>query len=251
MTAWCLWRACVDDLDDGVSRWRRVADGIRNAISEGAIDDQLPTEGALASQYGVNRHTVRRAIAALSSDGLLRAERGRGTFVNAVPQRIVYPIGTRARFSENMMRQSLEPSGRLINAELIVANAAQASLLDCKIGARLHRMEHLAVAAGVPLSRSTSLFSADRFPGIIAAYAETGSITKALEMEGLADYRRKETRLTAERASSRDVSFLTCAPDSIVLVSQAIDIDQNDAPVQSIVTRFLADRMELVFSNAP
>ncbi|GAK69647.1 phosphonate metabolism transcriptional regulator PhnF [Agrobacterium rubi] len=240
----------MDDLDDGVSRWRRVADGIRGAIAEGTINDQLPTEVALASHYGVNRHTVRRAIAVLSAEGLLRAERGRGTFVNAVPKRIFYPIGARARFSENMMRQSLEPSGRLIHAELIAANAAQARLLDCKPGAPLHRMEHLAVADGVPLSRSTSLFSSERFPGIIAAYAETGSITKALEMEGLSDYRRKETRLTAERASARDISFLTCAPDSIVLVSQAIDIDPHDAPVQSIITRFLADRMELVFSNA-
>ncbi len=237
--------------DDGISRWRRVADGIRSAVSEGRIGEQLPPETELAAQFGVNRHTVRRAIAVLSTEGLLRAERGRGTFVNAVQPRVVYPIGTRARFSENMMRQSLEPSGRLIHAEVIAADAVQAKLLLCGAGAPLHRVEHLAVAAGAPMSRSVSLFSAERFPGIISAYAESGSITKALEREGLADYRRKETRLTAERVSMRDVELLNCAPDSIVLVSQAIDVDLEDRPIQSIVTRFLADRMELVFTNPP
>lgn len=241
----------MNGTDDGISRWRKVADGLRSAIGEGAINDQLPPETELAAQYGVNRHTVRRAIAALSSEGLLRAERGRGTFVNAVQKRIVYPIGARARFSENMMRQSLEPSGRLINAQRVSADATQARLLECGVGMPLHRLEHLAVVDGVPMSRSTSFFSADRFPGIIAAYAETGSITKALLREGLADYRRRQTRLTAERASARDEDFLNCASDSIVLVSQAVDVDLEDRPVQSIVTRFLADRMELVFSNAP
>ncbi len=105
------------------------------------------------------------------------------------------------------------------------------------------------MADGVPVSRSVSLFSATRFPGIITAYADTGSITRALQREGLEDYRRKETRLTAERVSSRDTELLNCAPDSIVLVSKAIDTDVALNPIQSIVTRFLADRMELVFSN--
>lgn len=235
--------------DDGISRWRRVADGIRSAIADGTIVDQLPPEMELAAEFGVNRHTVRRAISVLSSDGLLRAERGRGTFVNAAQTRIVYPIGTRARFSENIARQSLEPSGRLIHAQIVAADVTQAKLFGCGPGSPLHRLEHLAVADGIPISRSVSLFSADRFPGIITAYAETGSITKALQREGLEDYRRKETRLTADRASSRDIELLNCAADGIVLVSKAIDTDVDLKPIQSIVTRFLADRMELVFTN--
>jgi GntR family phosphonate transport system transcriptional regulator len=237
--------------EDGISLWRRVADGIRSAIAEGTITDRLPPETELAVEFGVNRHTVRRAISVLSADGLLRAERGRGTFVNAVQTRIVYPIGARARFSENIARQSLEPSGRLIHAEIVAADTSQAKLLSCATGSPLHRLEHLAVADGVPVSRSVSLFSATRFPGIITAYADTGSITRALQREGLEDYRRKETRLTAERVSSRDTELLNCAPDSIVLVSKAIDTDVELNPIQSIVTRFLADRMELVFSNTP
>lgn len=239
----------MNGTDNGISRWRRVADAIRSAVANGAIDDQLPPETELAEHYGVNRHTVRRAIAALAAEGLLRAERGRGTFVNARQRRIVYPIGIRARFSENMMRQSLEPSGRLIHAEVVPADAMQAKQLVGAVGMPLHRLEHLAVVDGIPMSRSTSFFSADRFPGIIAAYAETGSITKALLREGLADYRRRETRLTAERVSPDDANFLNCSADSIVIVSKALDVDVEGNPMQLILTRFLADRMELVFSN--
>lgn len=235
-------------LDDGISRWRRVADAIRADIASGVIGQQLPPEVELAARHGVNRHTVRRAIAALSTEGLLRAERGRGTFVNAQPPRVVYPIGERVRFRENMMKQSIEPSGRLIGAERVAANAQQAALLGVPAGAPLHRLERLSVVDGVPLSRSTSLFSAERFPDIISAYAETGSITEALQRSGVSDYRRRETRITAERVSPADVDLLQCASDAIVLISNAIDVDLDGAPIQSVRTRFLADRFELAFN---
>ena len=231
---------------EGITRWRRVADDIRSNIGDGIISDALPSELELAARYGVNRHTVRRAIAALTADGLLRVERGRGTFVNNKPKRIVYPIGSRTRFSENMLKQSLEPSGRLIKSDYVLADSVMAASLECRIGTRLHRLDSLSVADGIPLSRSTSYFSAERFPGIIEAYAETGSITEALRREGVVDYRRRETRLTAERVSAKDAELLSCAADAIVLISKATDVDLESQPVQFIRTKFLADRVELV-----
>ncbi|MDP8917443.1 MAG: phosphonate metabolism transcriptional regulator PhnF [Pseudomonadota bacterium] len=223
-----------------------MADDIRSNIGDGIISDALPSELELAARYGVNRHTVRRAIAALTADGLLRVEHGRGTFVNNKPKRIVYPIGSRTRFSENMLKQSLEPSGRLIKSDYVLADSVMAALLECRIGTRLHRLDSLSVADGIPLSRSTSYFSAERFPGIIEAYAETGSITEALRREGVVDYRRRETRLTAERVSAKDAELLSCAADAIVLISKATDVDLEGQPVQFIRTKFLADRVELV-----
>ena len=43
--------------------------------------DALPTEPDLVTQIGVSRFTVRQALDQLVRDGLLRRERGRGTFV--------------------------------------------------------------------------------------------------------------------------------------------------------------------------
>ncbi|MFI0906748.1 GntR family transcriptional regulator [Streptomyces sioyaensis] len=41
----------------------------------------IPSENALAEQYGLSRPTVRRAIAALADEGLVYAVSGRGTYV--------------------------------------------------------------------------------------------------------------------------------------------------------------------------
>ena len=63
----------------------QVADDLRADISAGEITGRLPSEHELATQYGVSRVTVRRAVATLTSEGLLRTLRGRGTFVAERP----------------------------------------------------------------------------------------------------------------------------------------------------------------------
>lgn len=56
-------------------RLRIAADHIR-------AGDKLPTEKALAQEFGVSRTVIREAIAALRADGLLEAKHGVGVFVS-------------------------------------------------------------------------------------------------------------------------------------------------------------------------
>jgi len=61
----------------------RVRDEIAGRIARGdlAPGEQLPTERELVATFGVSRVTVRRAIAALTDEGLIYAIQGRGTYV--------------------------------------------------------------------------------------------------------------------------------------------------------------------------
>ena len=72
----------------GLPIWRQIADTISSEISTSvyAPGQKLPTESELATRFGVNRHTVRRAVASLQDVGLLRVEQGRGTFVSDTPE---------------------------------------------------------------------------------------------------------------------------------------------------------------------
>ena len=56
---------------------------LREQIRSGRLKtgDALPTEPDLVTQIGVSRFTVRQALDQLVRDGLLRRDRGRGTFV--------------------------------------------------------------------------------------------------------------------------------------------------------------------------
>ena len=54
---------------------------IRRAILDGTLTDRVPSERALARQYGIAQMTVRRALAGLVDEGILTRQVGRGTFV--------------------------------------------------------------------------------------------------------------------------------------------------------------------------
>lgn len=62
----------------------RTENALRKRITDGPIEvgNKLPTEKALALEFGVSRTVIREAVAALRSDGLLEAKHGVGYFVS-------------------------------------------------------------------------------------------------------------------------------------------------------------------------
>lgn len=71
------------DRDSFEPPYHQLAAILRGQISSGRLrpGDRLPSEVQLCEQYEVSPMTVRRALNALLDDGLVSAERGRGTFV--------------------------------------------------------------------------------------------------------------------------------------------------------------------------
>lgn len=231
----------------GVSLWRQIADRIRLAIGSGEFADRLPAEVDLARRFGVNRHTVRGAIAALVQEGVLRAEQGRGTFIER-RQRLAYPIGARTRFSEGLEGQTKERRGILLDHAVEPAADRVAEALGIAAGDQIIRLETVSEADGRPVSRATSFFDAKRFARIDSAYAESGSITVALKSLGVPDYFRRSTQISARHASHTDLADLRLSPGAIVLVTVYVNVDPDGCPVQFSETRFAADRVELTVS---
>lgn len=238
------------DRSAGIAVWRQIMETLKAEIVSGGFEkgSRLPPESEMAARFGVNRHTVRRAIAALTSEGILRADQGRGTFVASAP--LSYPIGPRTRFSEIVSGQDRAPAGRLIGSGLEEADALLAHQLQVPLGTLLIRLETLRVADGVPMIVATSWFEQARVPNFVADYADSGSITAALRRAGIEDYRRKETRLTAELVEARDAQQLGLALGQPVLVMESINLDMTGRPIQVTRARVAADRMQLVVSGA-
>lgn len=230
----------------GVALWRQIADRIRHDIATGAIgeDGRLAPELALAERFGVNRHTVRSAIAALVQEGVLRAEQGRGTFIEA-RKRLSYPISARTRFSTGLRGQIRDRHSELLAHAVEPADARVAAALQLDEGADIIRLETLSEADGRPVSRATGWFDAARFPGFADAYDRTRSITLSFQRYGVDDYFRDSTLVTARHADAADLADLRLSPGAIVLVAVAINVDTQGRPIQFAETRFAADRVEL------
>src|SRR4051812_24574353 len=75
-------------------------------------DDRLPSEDQVAAAYGVSVITVRRTLTDLATEGVLRRERGRGTFIS----RPSVEQGPRelTSFAHEMSKRGLRSSSRVI-----------------------------------------------------------------------------------------------------------------------------------------
>ncbi|MGH6679547.1 MAG: phosphonate metabolism transcriptional regulator PhnF [Bradyrhizobium sp.] len=239
----------MQDVPSGVALWRQVADGIERAIADHrfAAGERLPGETEIAEAYRVNRHTVRRALAALAERGLVRAERGSGTYVEA--PRLAYPLRSRTRFSEIVGAGGREPRGRLIAASQEPANRDVARQLGLKAGAPLIRIESLRLADGTPICISTTWLSAERFPEAGSVFAAARSMTGLLAHYGIRDYRRGSTRITAAIADATDAARLDLALGRPVLVVDSTDIGLAGEPLVTKRSRFAAERVEFVVEN--
>lgn len=238
--------------NSGVAIWRQIADEIRGEIRAGRLQSgaRMPAEMELADRFGVNRHTVRSAIAALTQEGVLRAEQGRGTFV-ANAKRLTYQIGRRTRISQSLASQVRDMKGALLASGTAPASQDIAEALEIEPGSPVLRLETLHSADGRTVSRATLWISAEQFPEIAEDYAESGSITVAFRKAGIADYFRKSTIISARHADSDDLKHLKLSPGAIVLTAKAINVNTDGVPIQYSLTRFSADNMEFSIDTYP
>jgi GntR family transcriptional regulator, phosphonate transport system regulatory protein len=241
----------LQDVNTGVALWRQVADGIERGIADGTYvaGEKLPGETEIAETYRVNRHTVRRALATLAERGLVRAERGSGTYVEG-QRRLAYPLRSRTRFSEIVGAGGHEPRGRLIEAGTDSATRELARELGLKTGAPLIRIESVRLADRTPISVSTTWLSADRFPDAGKVFAATRSMTKLLAHYGIHDYRRSTTKITAAIADATDATHLDLPLGRPVLVIDATDVDMAGEPLNTKRGRFAAERVEFLVESS-
>ncbi|MEM0922101.1 MAG: phosphonate metabolism transcriptional regulator PhnF [Pseudomonadota bacterium] len=226
--------------------WREIEDHLRANIADGHYrpGDKLPTESALSARFGVNRHTVRRALASLQDAGLTHSRRGSGVYVTAKPTE--YRLGRRTRFSQNLARLGQSAERKVLRLETRFAEAREAKLLELPPDSQVHVFEGIGLSDETPLSLFFSVLPATGMPGMLASLEETRSITEALRREGVEDYIRSWTQITAEAASASQAVHLQCREGAALVATQSLNRAVTGAPVEFGQTWFVGERIQLV-----
>ena len=229
--------------------WLAIATALRSDISDHRYNpgDKLPTEAELADRFGVNRHTVRHALAKLVEEKLVRTRRGAGAFVAARPTD--YPISERVRFHENLLAAGRRPEKRLLALETRSATPSEAQALHVADGANLCVHHGLSLADDQPIALFQSLFPLDRLAGIDAALANSSSVTAALTAVGITDYTRASTHLTAVAASATEALHLHVTEGDPLLRAISVNVDMDKRPIEYGVTVFAGDRVTLTLET--
>lgn len=234
----------------GIAIWRQIEDALLGEISGGLYKpgDKLPTEAEMSARFGVNRHTVRRALASLAAAGKIRVEQGRGAFVHE--DVVDYPVGPRTRFTENIHMAHRLPGRRILRAEIVGADAEVAAALKLPPGDDVVWVQSLNTVNDRPVAYSTTVLPGWRFSDAVPHFFDLQSITRTLALFGVPDYTRTYTRITAALPSGEVARHLQLPAGRPVLRTEGVDVDNAGRPVTYNVTQFASDRIQLVVDGA-
>ncbi len=136
---------------DSTPLYARLQRVLHDAIEAGSLQPgrALPSERELAKLASLSRVTVRKAIAALVSKGLLTQRHGAGTFVS---ERIVKSFSTLTSFTDDLRARGLKPRSRFLERSVGEVTPDEAMALGLSPGALVVRLYRLRFAGEEPLA---------------------------------------------------------------------------------------------------
>lgn len=228
-----------------------IYEQIKNWMSEQIAAGQWPAhyklkpEPELARDLGVNRGTLRKAIAELINSGDLVAIHGRGTFVTqrkTIDQSLTESL---IAFSEDLLLQGIQFETRVLQKVVVQPEARIASLLDLPASHEVLLLERVRLVDGVPLSYLRNYVPYALCRGIERVDFAQHRLFETLEgifQLTLAWGHRTFKAQVADAALSQLLAVETGAP---VLYLNQITYLRNDHPVEVSDVWFRGDRLGL------
>jgi GntR family transcriptional regulator len=193
--------------------------------------EALPAEPELAQRFKVSQGTVRKALDALTAEGLLVRRQGKGTFVATHAEaRVQYRFlrlmpdgGPR----EAMQRRFLD--FRRLRAPVDIARA-----LDLKAGDGVLQLRRLLLSGDAPVVLDDIWLNARLFKGLTAErlQAYRGPMYGLFEAEFGVQMIRAEEKIRAVAAGDGDAALLGVAPQSPLLLVERRSYTYADRPVE-------------------
>src|SRR3954471_15596166 len=139
---------------------------LREAIETGRLpaNSALPTEPELAIQVGVSRFTVRQAMDQLVRDGLIRRERGRGTFISDHPTAPAPSLPY--SFAQDFASQGLDRDAPLLRLTTVIPPDEVRRALNLEAHEAALEVVRLRSRGGQPAAVETSFLPAALVPGL-------------------------------------------------------------------------------------
>lgn len=163
--------------ESNTPRYLQITEQIENELlaklPEGG---KLPSTAQLAEQYGVNRLTVREALAVLTRRGLVESHQGVGTFSRRRARRYEVATGREASLSEHMRAE-----GREVKNELRGVSIEQPPRhVDFDVDGPVTRIDIFRQVDGDPWSLTSNWFHPTVLADIELHWAGRGSLSDVL-----------------------------------------------------------------------
>lgn len=193
--------------------------------------EAIPTEAALSAEYQLSTGTVRKAIDALVSEGILERQQGRGTFIR------------RAQFQSSLFRffrfqtvsgERQVPESRILSIEPVAAPSAVAQALGLPADALVIRIVRVRLLEVKPVLAEEIWLPRQQFQALLEMdLSREGPLLYPIyeEVCGQVVASAEET-LTAESVNDVHARLLQVPVNSPVIVIERLARDYAGSPLE-------------------
>ena len=213
------------------------------------VGDQLPTERELCETFGLSRTTVREAIESLVSEGLLRREKGRGTFV-AEPKILESLLGSPIGFTDSMREQGHHVETQVLRLEVTPAPLVVESELRLGPGDRVIVMERLRFVLNEPILVVTSYLPEKLCPSLMHEDFSRQSLYHTLQDKYHLKIARAKRLMEAVPAAEYETRLLGVRPGAPLMLIQSTSYLEDGTPVEYFVARHRGDRTQFIVESS-
>ena len=132
--------------------FQRLQNDLAALIARTPAGQRLPSEPDLAKQLGVSRATLREAMRAFETQGLIRRRQGSGTFVVGKVQALDSGLEVLESLETMAKRLDLEISVSDLHVEQVIADEDLAAGLNVAVGSQLLRVRRVVRTDGRPVA---------------------------------------------------------------------------------------------------
>lgn len=215
--------------DSASPLYRQLMQRIRADIASGvyAVHSRIPSEAELSQAYQVSRVTVRKALAELTSEGLLRRKQGKGTFVCA--PRLKSNLREVTSFHEACLMIGCTPNTKVISAQVVRAEEDVREELALTED-RVVEIIRVRMADGEVVMLETNRFSMQHEDLLHADL--TGSLYHLLSNQGI-EAASGVHEISLCYATAQQAKLLGVEPGAALLQLDQLIFDQHGLPLHT------------------
>ncbi len=224
-----------------------LRDQLLDAIASGTPPpgERLGAERELAVRLGVSRSTLRAALDALETAGVVRRVRGRAGGVFVSERRVERDLTRLTGLPAYLRRQGFQSGARVLSTATIGADAETAIALGVDEGALLLEVVRVRLADEQPISLERARFPADQFPGLLDR-SLSGSLYELLESVYHLHPAEAEERVEVVGATAAEARVLELRPGAPLVAIARTAWAANGKPFECSHDLFRADRVRIV-----
>lgn len=148
--------------------YNQLVDILKTKIEkEMQVNDRLPSERELSTQYNLSRTTVRIALNELELMGYVHRQHGKGTFVSNVIKGQT-DLGGTYSFTEQMKSLGKTPETKILSFKIMNANQFVAEGLGIALDTEIIKIKRLRLADNEPMMLERTYLPLSKFSDLTA-----------------------------------------------------------------------------------